>query len=403
MAATSGGQDPRERIGVGGFRASAKQREYVLDVLATGRLSYGPYHRRFEEQFAARHGRSHAVFANSGTSALQVALHALKEQGGWADGDEVLVPAITFVATINIVLQNGLTPVLVDVEPDHFGMDPARIPAAITPRTRVILPVHLFGQSSDMRSILAIARERGLRVLEDACETMFVSYAGQPVGALGDIACYSTYVAHLLVTGVGGLACTNDPSLAALMRSLINHGRDAIYLSIDDSQQQDPERLRQVVQRRFRFLRPGYSYRATELEAALGLAALEGADGIVARRQHNAGALTAALMPLRGRLRLPAARPEAEHAFMMYPLVVDDPAIDRDGLMVHLERQGIDTRELMPITNQPVYAGRWGARQAEWPVADQLNRRGFYVGCHDLLTEEEMGRIGAGIRAYCGA
>ncbi len=247
---------PDRQLGVGDATIGALEKQYVQEALDAGRLSYGRFTAAFEEEFARLHGCRFAIFCNSGTSALQVALHALKEREGWADGDEVIVPALTFVATVNIVLQNRLTPVFVDIEPDYYAVDPALIEAKITPRTRAIIPVHLFGQPADLVAITTIARRHGLRILEDSCEAMFVHYRDRPVGAWGDAACFSTYVAHLIVTGVGGLMTTNDGDLAVMMRSLINHGRDGIYLSADADQTDDPRKLWEIVDRRFSFVHP---------------------------------------------------------------------------------------------------------------------------------------------------
>ncbi|HLB77655.1 MAG TPA: aminotransferase class I/II-fold pyridoxal phosphate-dependent enzyme, partial [Candidatus Dormibacteraeota bacterium] len=163
-------------IGLGTASITPAQRRYVNDVLDKNRLSYGEYTRRFEREFARLHERTFAIFCNSGTSALQVAVHAMKEHFGWKDGDEILVPAITFVASANVVLQNGLVPVFVDVEPDHFGIDPDQLAGHLSPRTRAVMPVHLFGQPCDMDPILAFASDHDLRMLEDSCETMFVRH-----------------------------------------------------------------------------------------------------------------------------------------------------------------------------------------------------------------------------------
>ena len=190
------------------------------------------------------HGCRFGVLSNSGTSALHVAVAALKEIHGWADGDEVIVPAVTFVATINVVIHNNLTPVLVDVDPHYYELDPDGVENAVTARTRAMIPVHLFGQPCDMDPLMDIARRHDLRVIEDSCETMVAKYKGRTVGSFGDIACFSTYVAHLLTTGVGGLNTTNSPEYAVSLRSLINHGRDSIYTNIDDDDNLGPERLR---------------------------------------------------------------------------------------------------------------------------------------------------------------
>jgi dTDP-4-amino-4,6-dideoxygalactose transaminase len=386
-------------IGLGTASITPAQRRYVNDVLDKNRLSYGEYTRRFEREFARLHDRTFAIFCNSGTSALQVAVHAMKEQFGWKDGDEILVPAITFVASSNVVLQNGMVPVFVDVEPDHFGIDPGQLQRHLTPRTRAVMPVHLFGQPCDMDPILAFARDHDLRMLEDSCETMFVRHKGRVTGSWGDVACFSTYVAHLMVTGVGGFATTNDVGLATLMKSLMNHGRDNIYLSIDDDDTDNADRLQQVVARRFSFVHVGYSYRATEMEAALGVGELEQHQAMLRRRAENAAYLTSRLRDLEDVLHLPGIRPETEHAFMMYPLVVR-AGVDREPLIMHLEQAGVETRHLMPLINQPVYRRLFGDLEPQYPVAAHLNRTGFAIGCHQGLTRADLDYVADTFHAF---
>jgi perosamine synthetase len=387
------------RIGLGTAEISPLQRQLVNDVLSKNRLSYGEYTRRFESEFARLHDRRYATFCNSGTSALQVAVHALKERDGWKPGDEVLVPAVTFVASSNVVIQNGLTPVFVDVEPDHVGIDPAQLERHLTPRTRAIMPVHLFGQPCDMDPIMAFAHERRLRVIEDSCETMFVRYKGRPTGSWGDISCFSTYVAHLVVTGVGGFATTNDDELAVLIKSLMNHGRDSIYLSIDDDDTTDQSVLAQMVARRFSFVHVGYSYRGTEMEAALGVGELARHGEMLERRQQNARFLNEALADLSTFLQLPSVRPGAEHAWMMYPVIVKD-GVDRERLLLHLETAGIETRHLMPLINQPVYHKLFGDLEPRYPVAARINRCGFAIGCHQGLARADLDRVVEAFHTY---
>lgn len=378
------------RIELGYLKISPAAKQYVAEVLEANRLSTGPFIRRFERGFAAGHQCTHAVMCNSGTSALAVALAALKERHGWQDGDEVVVPAVTFIATSNIVLQNRLTPVFVDADPVTYNLDPGQIERRLTSRTRAIIPVHLFGLPCDMAEILAIARRRRLEILEDSCETMFVAYRGQTVGSFGALGCFSTYVAHLLVTGVGGLITTNDEALAVLCRSIMAHGRDAIYLSIDDDDALTSETARaQMIQRRFSFVRMGYSYRATELEGALGLAALEEKDAMMRARQVNGRYLLERLRPLEEHLQLPVIPPDREHAFMMFPVLLK-PGVEREPLLNELEAQGIETRYMMPLLNQPFYRQVFGNLEARYPVAAQINRQGFYFGCHQGLTREDL-------------
>jgi perosamine synthetase len=384
---------PRRAVPVGWVSMAQREKELLAEVIASARITYGPMTARFERQFASLHERRFAVFMNSGTSALQVGLDALRLQHGWSTGDEVLVPALTFIASSNVIIQNGLRPVFVDVDPLYYEMDPTRIAERITPRTRAIMPVHLFGQPCEMDPIVQLARDHDLRIIEDSCETMYARYHGKVAGSWGEISCFSTYAAHLLVTGVGGLATTDDPDLAIRIKSLANHGRDSIYMSIDDDDDPDSASFFEVVDRRFKFVDVGYSYRATEFEAALGLAQLERWREGVALRQRNARMLTERLEAHADLLQLPAIRPGTEHVFMMYPIVVRPP-ISRDDLVHHLETSGVETRPLMPLLSQPVYQRLFGDLRPQYPVATRIEENGFYIGCHPQITEEDIDHVG---------
>jgi dTDP-4-amino-4,6-dideoxygalactose transaminase len=381
-------------ITVGTLNVSERAKQLVLETLDNNRLSYGPLSRRFESEFAQLHGCRFGVMSNSGTSALQIGLQTLKELHEWKDGDEVIVPAVTFVATVNIVLHNRMQPVLVDVEPNYYELDPELLESKINSRTRAIIPVHLFGQPADMDPIRTVADRYGLKVIEDSCETMFASYNSRPVGSLGAIGCFSTHVAHLLVTGVGGINTTNDPEYAIRLNSLLNHGRDSIYLSIDDDKGKSREEMRFIIARRFRFISVGHSFRVTEMTAALALPQLEEWGSIIGPRRANATWLAQKLAGFESYLQLPAVRPGSEHSFMMFPIVLRDaPKVE---LVNFLEQHGIETRDMLPVTSQPVYQRLLGWREDDYPVAKWINRSGFYVGCHQDLTAldlEYMGEI----------
>lgn len=379
---------PKEQIGVGGLSIGPREKKYLAEVVRSNRLSYGPMTQRFEREWASAHDCRFAVFCNSGTSALHIALAALKEEYGWKDGDEVLVPSITFVATANIVLHNGMRPVFVDVDPKTYNLDPALLEGRLSRRTRAVLPVHLLGLPCDMDPILDFARRRNLRVFEDSCETTFARYRGRAVGSFGDIGCFSTYVAHYVVTGVGGFATTNDPELAVRLRSLMNHGRDSIYISIDDDRGAKGERLREIVARRFSFVTLGHSFRATELEAALGVGQLEDRSAIIRARQGNARRLSEGLKDLSEHIQLPTVPAGRDHMFMMYPVVLRHEA--KAGLVHFLEERNIETRDLLPIINQPVYRKLYGNLERRYPVARWLNRSAFYIGCHQGLGRREL-------------
>lgn len=368
------------QVTLGTFDATDKIRQAVNDVLDSGRLSYGPVSRKFEQCFAEMHGCKYGVLTNSGTSSLVVALQALKELHGWQDGDEVIVPALTFVATVNAVLHNRLRPVLVDVDPLTYNIDTLKIIKAITPRTRCLLPVHLFGQPANMTDIVSIADNNSLSIVEDSCETMLASFDNYSCGNAGDIGCFSTYAAHLLVTGVGGICTTNNEDYAKKMRSLVNHGIDLTELPTGEDY--DPTFLA----RKFRFTSIGHSFRITELESAIGLAQLDDLLLMTVRRQLNAAKLNDLLMPLTDYIQLPYIHPHATHSFMMYPIVLRQGS--KWPVMHHLQQAGIECREMVPLTNQPCYRELFN--EDDYPVAKWVNESGFYVGCHQGLDGNHM-------------
>ena len=387
-------------IGVGTFHVTDEMRACVNQVLDDERISYGYFSRELEHHFSKIHECKYGVLSNSGTSSLQVALQALKELRGWQDGDEVLIPSVTFVATANIVLHNRMKPVLVDVELNYYELDPHKLQmyygSLITPRTRAIIPVHAFGQPCDMTKIMVFAKAHNLAVIEDSCECMFVKHANKMVGSFGDVACFSTYVAHLLITGVGGIATTNDPVLAAKMRSLVNHGRDGIYMSIDDDKELGKEALNEVISRRFNFTSIGHSFRITELEAALGLAQLNDYQDMIDRRNINAFILTKKLECLSIYLNLPRVRFDTQHSWMMYPILAYGN--HKRPLCEYLEENGIETRDMLPLINQPCYKGLWNPD--DYRAAQEVDRCGFYVGIHQDLKEDDLTYIADTIGAY---
>lgn len=378
----------RREVGVGTLNISAQGKKYVNQALDSNRLSYGPFLKQFEKSFSEVHENKFGLVSNSGTSSLHIALQALKEIHGWQNGDEVLVPAVTFVATSNIVLHNNMVPVFVDIDKDYYELDPTLIEAKITPKTRAMIPVHLFGQPCDMDPIMAIAKKHNLKIIEDSCETMYARYKGRMVGNLGDISCFSTYIAHLLTTGVGGLSLTNNPEYAVAMRSLLNHGRDSIYISIDDDNGVSGDKLKEIISKRFSFISIGHSFRMTELEGALGVAQLEELPTIVQRRRENAAYLIEGLSGLKHYMQLPKIRPETEHSFMMFPIVLlHEPKVK---LVNYLENNGIETRDMLPLINQPIYKKLFNIDPKDYPVADWVNTNGFYIGCHQDISRDDL-------------
>ncbi len=383
-----------EKIGVGCVNISDNAKKYVMQVLNTQRLSHGPFLTRFEGEFSKFHDSKYGITCNSGTDALRAGIAALKEKYNWDDGDEILVPSLTFVASSNSILQNNLKPVFVDIERDYYGINPKLLEERINEKTRAVMPVHLFGMPCEMDTISNIAKKHELRMIEDSCETMFAKYNGRNVGSWGDVGCFSMYAAHLIITGVGGICTTNDAELATIIKSLFNHGRDSIYTYIDDAKGKTGKELENIISRRFRFERMGYSARLTEMEGALGVAQLEEKDDIIGKRRQNAKVLTSVLNDFKDYLQLPKIRPHAEHSFMMYPIVIKTSYFTKTDMTNFLETKGIETRDMLPLTNQPIYKKMFGEDfEDKYPVSKWVNNNGFYIGCHQEVGEKQIEHI----------
>ena len=382
-----------DKIGVGYASVTDIEKKYVLDALDSQRLSQGKYVARFEKKFAQMHGHKYGVMCNSGTSALHLALLALKEVDSWDEDTEVLVPAITFIATSNAVIHAGLKPIFVDVDIHTYNMDPGEIEKHITDRTRCIIPVHCFGMPCDMERISEIAKRHGLRIIEDCAEAHFAKINGKTVGSFSDIMACSTYVAHTLTTGVGGIMCTSDTNFAEILRSLLAHGRACTCerCIASDANQVCPKRMQTDIDRRFMFVRLGYSYRVGELEGALGLGQLERVDEIMGARHRNAEYLIEGLSRVEGYIQLPRHAENVEHTYMMFPLLLKSGCgKKKNDLVRFLESRNIETRPMLPLLNQPIYKELFGDIEKDYPNAEYIDNNGFYIGCHHGLTKEQL-------------
>jgi len=371
-------------VPVGYFEPTEVMVDEIKSVVASGRISYGPHSRLLEKEVAEIHEVDHGVLSASGTDSLRAALHAMMIKYNWNWGDEVIVPATTFVASVNVIEQVGLVPVLVDVEPDMYCIDTKSAYAAITEDTVAVMPVNLLGQPADLDSIYLMAFNEGLAIVEDSCEAMFVRHHGVPVGSWGDVGVFSFYMAHLITAGVGGIAITDDEFLASTMRSLLNHGRSPEYISIDDDDNLVDDELARIIRQRYAFQYQGYSSRITEMQAAMARMQLRDWG------QAIASVLTAGLSKHAGKLQLPAEREAGEHAYMMYGIVVKEGS--KWPLMLHLERNGVETREMLPIVNQKMYApyvADSAKRGIDLSVSKWLIGGGFYIGCHQGMSDED--------------
>jgi dTDP-4-amino-4,6-dideoxygalactose transaminase len=343
-----------------------EEKAAVLAVLDSGHLAQGPRVRELEERIAALCGTREAVAVSSGTAALMVALAV----HGIGPGDEVITTPFTFAATANAVLFTGARPVFFDVRDDDFNIDPSLIEAAITPRTRAILPVHLYGQPCDMAAIEAIARKRGLLIVEDACQAHGASVDGRMAGSFGT-GCFSFYATKNMTTGEGGMITMDDPAIAEKARRFRNHGESSSrYVS---------ESL-------------GYNFRMSDILAAIGLVQLEKLAGRNEQRRANAAFLS---QRLRG-VVVPREMPGRRHVFHHYTVRVpsnDGTAAARDSLAARLAEAGVETGVYypLPVHRQPLYVGL-GYRD-ELPVAERLSREVLSLPVHPGLSQDDLETI----------
>lgn len=353
--------------------------EYVGECFRTNWISsQGPFVSRFEREFAAYTGAEHALTVANGTVALHLALVAL----GIGPGDEVIVPTLTFAASAAAVIHAGATPVLVDVEPDTWCIDPAAVEAALTPRAKAIMPVHLYGQPAAMDRLLALAERRGLKVVEDAAEALGTLYHGRHVGILGDAGTFSFFGNKLITTGEGGMILFKDPEAARRARMLRDHGMD-------------PER-------RYWHLEVGYNYRLTNLQAAIGVAQLERVEALAENKRRIAARYIEGLGDIAG-LVMPAAVPDVRHSQWAFSLLVEEEGfgMSRDELAARLKLSGVETRPLFPALHgmPPFRAFAAGPL----PVAERLSRTGLSLPSAVSLGDRDIAHIVGVIRRLAEA
>ncbi|MCK7592994.1 DegT/DnrJ/EryC1/StrS family aminotransferase [Pseudomarimonas salicorniae] len=344
--------------------------EALLAVLRSRRWSVGPALRQFEDGMAALAGRAHGVGVSSGTMALQIALEAL----GIGPGDEVIVPAYTFVGPVNAILGAGAHPVLVDVDPVTLNIDPDSVDAVVGPNTRAIMPVHLFGRPAPMPALQVIAEGHRLRVVDDACEAAGARDESGPVGRHGDIACFAFYPNKPVSVGEGGMLVMDDPDLVLRARQLRNQGNDPLSgTAIVD--------------------RPGHSARLSEWHAALGMVQLKRLEASMARRERVA-ALYRERLQDDERFELPApAAANQRIAWFTWPLRLAPRLADRrDGLIRALRAEGIGCNTYFtPVHHLPFHRGRH--RHGALTVTENVGRRCLAVPLHSAMGEDEVDRV----------
>lgn len=337
-----------------------EEKRAVMDVLDSGMLVQGAIVEEFEKKFAQYIGTDYAVATSSGTTALHLALLAL----GIGPGDEVITTPFSFIATANSILFCGAKPVFADIDSKTFNINVDRIREKITPKTKALLPVHLYGHPAEMDKIMEIARENGLKGLEDAAQAHGAEYKGKRVGSIGDCAAFSFYATKNMVTGEGGMVTTDNEKIAEKLRQLRNHGQSTTY---------EHETL-------------GFNLRMTNINAAMGLEQLKKLDSFNQSRAENAQFLT---QSLKETVNTPHVSPDVKHAFHQYTIKTEN----RDRVLKQLNENGIGARVYYPkpIHKQPLYV-RMGYKDF-LPVAEDMAKKVLSLPIHPGLKKEDLEHI----------
>ncbi len=349
------------------------EQKYVSRSVEQGWISSsGPYVADFERKFAEHLGVGHAVTTCNGTTALHLALVA----AGIGEGDEVIVPTFTMIASASAVCQSGALPVFVDCERDTWNLDVAALEAKITPRTRAVMPVHIYGLPCDMDPLLALARKHGLRVIEDAAEAIGSRYHGRACGALGDFGCFSFFANKVITTGEGGMVVTDDAALAEQLRYYKN-----LCFPLKGPRRYVHEHL-------------GFNYRMPNTSAAIGLAQLERVDDYVARRRNNAARYDARLSGERG-ITTPVQLAGSINSYWMYSILIeDDFGPNRDEVIRLLAERGIETRSFfVPMHQQRALIDYGCDVSGAFPNAEWISPRGLYLPSGSGLTDAQLERV----------
>jgi len=358
----------------------------VADTLRSGWLTTGPKVKRFEEGFAQYIGSEHAVAVNSCTGALHLAL----VEAGIGAGDEVITTPFTFISTANVILHVGAKPVFVDIRRDTFNIDVEKIEAAVTPKTKAIIPVHYAGQPCEMDEIMEIARKHNLLVIEDAAHAVAAEYKEKKVGAIGDVTCFSFYATKNLVTGEGGMVTTDDGEVAERIRILSLHGmsKDAW------------KRYTAAGSWYYEVILPGYKYNMADIQASLGLHQLRKLPQFQKRREEIAKAYDEAFDDLDA-IETPFVKPDIKHAWHLYviKIVPDKLTVDRSQFIEALRQEGIGTSvHFIPVHLHPYYRETFGFKEGDFPVAEETYERVISLPLYPKMSDEDVVRVIAALK-----
>ncbi|MBU1086249.1 MAG: DegT/DnrJ/EryC1/StrS family aminotransferase [Candidatus Omnitrophica bacterium] len=380
------------KVSFGTMSITQSAKDKIVELLEKGAVSSGKTVRDFEEQFAALIGTKEGVAVSTGTDADMLALAVLYDFGA-KRGDEVIVPALSFVATGNAVLHAGFTPVFVDIDRNTLNINPCKIEAAISKKTRAIVPVHLMGKPAQMDIINDIAQKHKLYVIEDAAEAHGAVYKGKNIGTWGHMSAYSLYVAHIISTIEGGIVLTDNPEMADILRSLRSHGRfcKCKQCVISAGEITCKKRFVNGQDRRFFFERVGFSSKMNELEAAVGLGNLAIFNDILDKRHKNLIYLIDSFQQFAPVLTTISEGKDEKigpHAFPV--LVSKDAGFSRDELVAYLSDNNIDSRNLfLSMPTQCPGFEFLGYSLGDFPEAEFAGDQGFHIGVHQDLGEKE--------------
>jgi dTDP-4-amino-4,6-dideoxygalactose transaminase len=358
------------KIPIASPKISEEEKRAVEEVLNSGIVAQGPKVREFEEEFAGYIGTKHGVAASSGTTALHLALLA----SGIGKGDEVLTTPFSFIATANSILYCGATPVFADINERTFNIDPRKVEEKVTKKTKAVLIVHLYGQPCEMDELTKICKDRGLKLIEDACQAHGATYKGKKAGGFGECGVFSFYPTKNMTTGEGGMITTDNPEIAKKARLQREHGSKSKY---------HHETL-------------GYNYRMTDIAAAIGLAQLRKLDTFNQKRSENATRLTETLEEIDGLVQ-PHVVPDVQHVFHQYTIrVTKDFHMTRDEVAKRLNERGVATGIYypIPIHKQPLYSVAQNDLKITEAMADEV----LSLPVHPGLSNEELEHISECIR-----
>ncbi|MEN6317162.1 MAG: DegT/DnrJ/EryC1/StrS family aminotransferase [Syntrophaceae bacterium] len=344
--------------------------QYVSDCVTSGWISSaGKYISDFERQWADYCGMKHGISVCNGTIALELAIEILD----FPEGSEIILPDFTIISCAQAITKAGCVPVVVDCDPDTWCMDVSRIEAVITPKTRAVMPVHIYGHAVDMDPLMSLAEKYGLKVIEDAAEVHGAEYKGKKCGGFGDVSCFSFFANKIITTGEGGMILTNSDELAEKLKSYRN-------LCFQSKQ-------------RFLHEEIGHNFRFTNIQAALGLAQLERIEKFVERKREMAQMYNEGLASLP--LQLPVEKPWAKNVYWMYGLVIDEKTgITAKDLAVRLNEKGIETRPFfLGMHEQPVFRKAGLFQGISLPTTERISRYGLYLPSGQAITDDQINNV----------